>query len=126
MQTNIVSYTFRNRTVFSAPHTDRMQLNEIIVYLLCEQLMEGKQTEQEWKLNLLMYLDSILDVLDRPLSGVIYNEIVNHVDTLSSDLVYQSLLVNEEFYLKYDYHLGKNSTRIQLYVDPSESAWMHW
>lgn len=126
MQTNIVSYTFRNRTVLSAAHTDRMQLNEIIVYLLCEQLMEGKETEQEWKLNLLLYLDSCLDVLDRPLSDVIYNEITNHVDNLSSELVYQNLLVNEEFYLKYDYYLGKKFTRIQLYVDPDESSWMHW
>lgn len=126
METNIVSYNFRNREVRSAEHTDRMQLNEIIVYLLGEQLMEGRETEQEWKLNLLLYLDSCLDVLDRPLSGVIYNEIVNHVSVLSSDLVYQNLLVNGEFYLKYDYYLGKNFTRIQLYVDPSESAWMHW
>lgn len=126
MQNQIVTYTFPNRVVRAAAHTDRMQLNEIIVYLLGEQLMEGRETEQEWKLNLLLYLDSCLDVLDRPLTDVIYNEIIHHVESISSDYVYQCLLINEEFYLKYDYQLGKKFTRLQLYVDPSETAWLHW
>lgn len=126
MQTNIVSYTFCNTVIHTAMKTDSMHLNELIVYMLGEKLILGIEGEAELNGVLLEYLYSCLHPLDKPNVEVIYNEIRKRVEELSSELVYQNLLVNGEFYLKYDYYLGKNFTRIQLYVDPSESAWMHW
>lgn len=126
MLPNIVVYSYRNAQVYTAKHTNRMHLDEIIAYILGEKLMLGMAAEYELDGRMLEYLSEALDILDRPVVEVIYDEIRKRVTELSSDLVYQSLLLNGEFYLKYDYHIGKKFTRLQLYVDPSESAWLHW
>lgn len=126
MLPNIVVYSYRNAPVHTARHTNRMYLDEIIGYILGEKLMLGIAAEYELDGLMLQYLSECLDILDRPNVEVIYDEIRKRVEDLSSDLVYQSLLLNGEFYLKYDYHIGKQFTRLQLYVDPSESAWLQW
>lgn len=126
MQTDIVSYTFRNVMIHTAIKTDCMQLNELIVYMLGEKLILGVEGECELNGVLLGYLYSCLHDLDKPNVEIIYNELRKRVEEIASDLTYQNLLGNGEFYLKYDYHLGNKFTRIQLYVDPSESAWTHW
>lgn len=126
MPMEIVSYTYRNVDIHTAAHTHRMQLDELIVYIMGEKLMLGVTGECELNGVLLGYLHSTLDILDKPNVEIIYAEIRKRVEELSANLTYQSLLCSGEFYLKYDYYVSKQFTKIQLYVDPSESAWTLW
>jgi hypothetical protein len=126
MQMEIVSYTYRNVDIHTAAHTHRMHLDELIVYIMGEKLMLGVTGECELNGVLLGYLHSTLDILDKPNVEIIYAEIRKRVEELSTNLTYQSLLCSGEFYLKYDYHVSKQFTKIQLYVDPSETAWTLW
>jgi hypothetical protein len=103
-----------------------MHLDELIVYIMAEKLMLGMSAECELNGVLLQYLHSTLDILDKPNVDIIYSEIRRRVEELSVNPVYQSLLTSGEFYLKYDYHVSKQFTRIQLYVDPSESNLTLW
>lgn len=126
MTLDILSYSYRNKTVHTAIHTNRYYINEIIVYLLGEKLMIGPNEDLEFDRSMVQYLDACLNPEDRPNSFVIYEEIKKRVGEISSDYVYQSLLTNGEQYFKYDYHLDGQFTRIQLYVDPQEDAWTQW
>lgn len=126
MQNQIVSYTYRNPEIHTAIHTSRVYLDELMAYILGEKLILGIEGECELNGVLLDYLYSTLHILDKPNVNIIYTEIRRRAEEIASDYVYQNLLLNGEFYLKYDYHLGKKFTRLQLYVDPSEAAWLHW
>lgn len=126
MQPDIVTYTYLSPKINTARHTDRMYLDELIVYILGERLMQGMSDSCELDGTLLQYLHSCLDILDKPNVGIIYDEIRRRVESLSADYVYQSLLSSGEFYLKYDYRLSRKITRLQIYVDPSETSWKLW
>lgn len=126
MPIEIVSFTYRNVKVHTAIHTHRIHIDELMVYILGEKLMLGSSEECELNGLLLQYLYSCLDILDKPNAGIIYDEIRKRVAEISSDMIYQSLLLSGEFYIKYDYHVSNKFSRIQLYVDPAERAWTHW
>lgn len=126
MQNQIVSYTYLNPKIHTAINTSHLYLDELMAYMLGEKLILGIEGECELNGVLLDYLYSTLHILDKPNVNIIYTEIRKRAEEITADYIYQSLLVNGEFYLKYDYYLGKKFTQLQLYVDTSETAWLHW
>ncbi len=126
MSIGIVSYTYPNVKTHLAMFTDHAHINEVIAYMLGERIMLGLAWEGELDVGVPQYLAQCLDPLDLPLLDKIYEKIKAAVERISADYVFQALETSGELYLKYDYHVGKNFSRLQFYVDPSESAWRLW
>jgi len=122
----IVSYTYPNVNTHLAVFTDSAPIDEIIAYMLGERVILGLAWECELDVGVPQYLAQCLDPLDLPLCNQIYEKIKANVEQIASDYIYQSLTFSGELYLKYDYHIGKKFSRLQFYVDPSESAWRLW
>lgn len=120
MQQEILVYNYRNRKVNSAIYTENVHLDEIVLYVLCEKLILGPSSDFELDDRMLEYLSACLHVLDQPNIQVIYAEIRKRVIEISSDFVYQSLLNSGELYMKYDYHCGKQFSKINLYPYPTD------
>lgn len=122
---DILTFTYRNKTVYSAIDTEPFYFNDMIAYLLSERLLEGPIAPLEFDNRMLNYLVSCLGELDKPSAEVIYAEMKKRVMEVSQDLVYLSLLTSGEFYLKYDYDFNDHFTRIRLYLDTDHSWSTH-
>lgn len=119
----VVSFTLRNPVINQAIHTKPIILHEIIVFILGEQLILGPTEKYAFDDRMLEYLVGSLDPLDKVgLTNeddnvtLIYLEMIDIVDKIQQDYVYQSLLTSGEVFLKYDYEIGKQFSRIRLYT----------
>lgn len=126
MSLEIVSYNYPNVSTHLAVFTDPAHINEIVAYMLGERVMLGLAWESELDVGVPQYLAQCLDPLDLPLCNLIYEKIKANVEGIATDYIFQSLAFSGELYLKYDYYVGKKFSRLQFYVDPSESAWRLW
>ncbi|MFB6316902.1 hypothetical protein, partial [Escherichia coli] len=61
------------------------------------------------------YIKSFLDPLDLQLIDFILDEVSKHVEEISSDHTYLSLLQTDEIYLKYDYSIGPKFSKLRIY-----------
>lgn len=114
---DIVSLTFVNNKVNSAIYTDQTFLQEIIVFILGEQLMLGPTDPFEIRGRMFDYLLQVLDPLDKPVAETIIAEIEKRVADLSSELTYRSLYLSGECFLKYEYELRHRFSKLYVYTD---------
>lgn len=134
MSAEALIYSYKNVPVHTAAHTEKLLINEVIAYILCEKLLSGYTVpddilainNQGIEYEYSSVLTQCLHELDLPNLIVIYEEIKKRVEEISSDIVYQSLLTNGELYIKYDYRLGRSFTQLTLYPDSTDNAWLLW
>lgn len=117
---DIVSFTFSTRKVHSAIYTDQSYLEEIIVFVLGEQLILGPTEPYEFRGRMYDYILSILDPLDIPMAEQIVSELKKRIDSISSELVYRSLYLSGECFLKYEYELHNRHSKLYVYGDTYE------
>lgn len=121
-QMDILSFTFLNRKVVSAIYSNQQYLNEVIVFVLGEQLILGPTDRYTVRENMHGYLASILDPLDLPMIENIIDELQKHVDVISSDTTYGALYLSGECFLKYEYQQSIRYCKLMVYCDPIEFA----
>lgn len=117
---DIISFTFKNRRINTAIYTDQTLLCEIIVFVLGEQLMNGPTEPYEFRGRMYDYILSMLDPLDVGMCETIIAELKERIDSISSELVYRSLYLSGECFLKYEYELHTKYSKLYVYGDTYE------
>lgn len=118
----IITYSYRNKEIYTAPETDRSLFDEVIAYTLGEMLLRQGESVLYMGDELLNYISASLHTVDKPNLQLIYEEIIKRVEQISSDRIFQSLSSPGDFYLKYEYQFNNKFTRLQLFVDPTEKV----
>lgn len=114
-QQEVLTFTYPNPVFHHVRFTNKILLIEVVVFVLGENLYNGPTDRVEVRDSLYEYIKSFLDPLDLQLIDFILDEVSKHVEEISSDHTYLSLLQTDEIYLKYDYSIGPKFSKLRIY-----------
>lgn len=113
----VITFSFKNKKINAAKFTEQWIFEEIVIFVLGEQLILGPTYKYEIRAELFTYITACLDQLDLHAVETIIREIELRVEELAFTQAYRSLLYGGEIFLKYDYQLGNRFSKLNVYSD---------